>query len=283
MFKKIVFNSNKSGLNILILGAIHGNEVAGTIAQNEIIQEIIDKKITLKTGQITFIPTVNQKAQDQDTRFIDENLNRIIKFHQNPTKNEEKIANQLITEIENADIMLDLHSTHNKEDAPFAFIDYPTTENLDFLNIIPVNSALAGWPKIYKDQPEIENFCTEEYAYHHQTKALTVECGYHKSTESVKIAKQSILNTLLFYDIIEGEKPLIYKKNIITIDSFIIKEEDGNFTKEFKHLDKISKGEVIATYKSGKNLYAPFNGVIIMPNKNAFIKTEWFYIGKENL
>ena len=44
MFKKQTFNSGKNGKNILILGAVHGNEIAGTLAQQEIIQSIQQKK-----------------------------------------------------------------------------------------------------------------------------------------------------------------------------------------------------------------------------------------------
>lgn len=282
MFKKQTFNSGKTGKNILILGAVHGNEIAGTLAQQEIIQSIQQKKIKLKSGSVTFIPIVNEKAYKNDTRFVDINLNRVIKFHTQPLNHEELIANQLIHEIDHIDVLLDLHSTHCPDDKPFAFIDHPTKENLDFLKIIPVEMALAGWPEIYKNNLHIENNCTEEYAYQKQKSALTVECGYHKNKKSVQIAKQSILNTLLHFDIIHGEKPIEHQKKIIHLNSFVIKKETGTFTKEYQHLDEIQAHEPLAVYQSGETLFSPFSGFIIMPNKDAPIGTEWFYLGKEN-
>lgn len=281
MIKKQTFDSGKSGKHVLILGAVHGNEIAGVLAQQEIIRFILEGKIKLKSGSVTFIPIVNEKAYEKDVRFIDINLNRVVQFHPNPTKYEELIANELIKEIEQADILLDLHSTHCPEDKPFAFIDYPTVENEDFLKIIPVDTALAGWPEIYKNNAQIDNNCTEEYAYRHQKLALTVECGYHKNEEAVQVARHSILNALLKFDVIEGEKPKEYTKKIIRLDSFVVKEEEGNLTKEYKHLDEVFENEPLAVYQSGKTLQAPFNGFIIMPNKEATIGAEWFYIGME--
>ena len=40
MFRKYTFISQIEGKSILILGGVHGNEVAGTIAQRQIIEQI---------------------------------------------------------------------------------------------------------------------------------------------------------------------------------------------------------------------------------------------------
>lgn len=283
MFKVYHFDSKKEGPHILILGAIHGNEIAGTKAALTVIDQIEKKEILLKTGKITFIPCVNELAQEKDVRFIDENLNRVITNHTTPISHEQKIANQLLPYINTADILLDLHSTHCEKDEAFAFIDYPTEKNLDFLSIIPVQTALAGWPEIYKKNSEIDNFSTEEYAHSKNITALTVECGYHKDEKAIILAKNAILNTLLHFGVIQGVKPDACKKKIITLHSFIIKEKEGSFTKNFNHLDKIKKTETIATYQAGEKLTAPFDAFIVMPNHHAEIGAEWYYIGKENI
>ena len=283
MFKSYCFHASKTGPHILILGAVHGNETAGTFAQQEIIHQIETGALSLKSGSVTFIPIVNERAQRQDTRFVDENLNRIIKYHKTPLTNEQKIANLLIKEIDKADVLLDLHSTHCEKDEAFAFIDYPDEKNLSFLKIIPVQTALAGWPLIYQNNSEIENFCTEEYAHQKNISALTVECGYHKDKKAIEIAKQSILNTLIYYGILDDVSPTPITKKIISLNSFIIKEKNGYLANNFKHLDDIKKGDVLAVYETGEQLYAPVDGFIIMPNHKANINEEWYYIGTKNL
>ncbi len=283
MFKVYHFDSRIAGPHILILGAVHGNEIAGSIASQQIIQQIEQGQLPLKSGRVTFIPIVNESAQQQDTRFVDENLNRVVTHHKNPTTHEQKIANQLIEYIDKADVLLDLHSTHCPEDEAFAFIDYPNKKNLEFLKIIPVETALAGWPEIYKHSNAIDNFSTEEYAHTKGITALTVECGYHKAEKSINIAVQTILNTLRHYHIIMGDNPVLVDKKIIQLDSYLIKEKEGVFAKNFNHLDKINKGNPLAYYTTGEILIAPFDGVIIMPNHHADIGAEWYYLGKETL
>ncbi len=278
MFKKYTFVSDKEGKHILILGAVHGNEIAGTIAQNDIIKSIENGKIRLSSGKITFIPVVNVEAQNKDTRFVDVNLNRVVCEHKNPQNNEERIANQLIKEIDNCDIMLDLHSTHCEEDEAFAFIDYPNNDNVDFLSLIPVKRALAGWPDIYQGKT-ISDFCTERYANKKGKMGITVECGYHKSEEAVKVAKKSILNVFRYFGIIDKGDYQRYNPEVVTLYSFVIKKDNGKLSSNYRHMSKVKKGEIIGIYDNGKKEISPMDGFIIMPNHDASIGSEWFYLG----
>ena len=66
MFKKYCFSARTKGLHILILGGVHGNEIAGSIAQKEIINMIENGDLQIKSGMITFVPTVNEEAQKKD-------------------------------------------------------------------------------------------------------------------------------------------------------------------------------------------------------------------------
>lgn len=279
MFKKYVFKAQCSGKNILILGGVHGNEIGGTIAQQQVIEQIKNGELKLKSGSVSFIPTVNEEAQKKDVRFVDVNLNRVVRFHQNPQNNEEKIANVLIAEIDNCDIVLDLHSTHCEEDEAFAFIDYPEKENVEMLSLIPVKNALVGWPEIYDENESLDNFCTEKYAHAKGKAGITVECGYHKSQKSIDVARQSILNVLVYYGVIEGELPVVNNSNLIKLNSFVLKKANGSMSRNYQHMSEIKKGEVLATYYNGEQIVCEFDGFIIMPNHEAKIGTEWFYLG----
>ncbi len=280
MFKSYTFTAPIIGKHVLILGAVHGNEIAGTCAQQQIIARIQSGKLKLKSGSVTFIPTVNEAAQKQDTRFVDVNLNRIVCFHKNPQNNEERIANQLIQEINKCDILLDLHSTHCPKDIAFAFMDYPTLRNKELLSLIPVQTAMAGWPAIYKNNTSISNYSTEEYAHNQSKIGITVECGYHKAPQAIDTATQSILNVLSYYNVIDRIPPTPKMPQLVTLDSFVIKQSSGQLCRNYQHLDTIKSGEMIASYDNGKNIIAPFDGYIIMPNPTADIGAEWFYFGQ---
>ncbi len=279
MFNKYNFSSGKDGLHILILGGVHGNEVAGTIAQRKIIRQLETGKLKMKSGSVTFVPVVNEAAHRNDTRFVDVNLNRVVRFHQNPSNNEERIANCLVKEIDNCDFMLDLHSTHCEGDTEFAFIDYNTARNRELLSLVPVKNALAGWPEIYAKNGTIADCCTERYAYLNNKAGITVECGYHKSSRAVDVALNSILNVLTHYGIVDLPRSKRNEQNVINMSSFVVKTSAGKLSRNYQHLTKIKKGEVLARYDNGENIVAEADGYIIIPNHNANIGDEWFYLG----
>lgn len=281
MFKSYTFGQCNTGQNILILGAVHGNETAGSVAQKRIIDEIQQGSIRLKTGRVTFIPVVNELAQIHDKRFIDVDLNRVICACKNPQRHEEKIANELLPFLDTCDVLLDLHSTHCPADVPFAFIDYASPANLEMLSLIPVQTALAGWPEIYRQNTVIQNNCTEEYIHRRNKIGLTVECGYHKAESAIQIARQSILNVLSHYAVIDLTAPKLQRPHVITLDRFIVKKAVGQFEKPYQHLDVIKSGDILARYENGETLVAPFDGFMIMPNPSATLGHEWFYLGHD--
>ena len=71
MINKFEFLGTESGVNVLILGAIHGNETAGPKAINRLISEIESGKIKLLKGKLVLVPVCNVEANKKDVRSID--------------------------------------------------------------------------------------------------------------------------------------------------------------------------------------------------------------------
>lgn len=276
MLEKYSFDTNKKGKKILILGAVHGNEVAGKIASQNVIKMIEDNKIELQSGKITFVPICNPKAHENDVREIDVNLNRVIKKHNNPKLYEEFLANEIAELIEENDILIDFHSTSSVTDKPFCFLDHPSSEAEKLISNLGIDLVLKGWPEIYSDS-EIEDFSTEKYAYMCNKLSLTVECGYHKSKASIEFAQKTILSLLSYYNLIDGDNSKS-SPQMVDMKKFYIKEFEGAFAKDFSNMDRVREGEVITIYENGEKIIMPYDGYIIMPKKNAKIGTEWFYI-----
>lgn len=281
MLEKYEFYGQKDGINLLILAAVHGNETAGTKAIRRILPELESGKIKLQQGKVTFIPVCNKEAYDRDIRQVDENLNRVMKIHQNPQTNEQRIANELCPLIEANDIMLDLHSTHCEGDVPFVFCDYPDKYNKKLIAGLPVNFVLEGWPDIYAGQKDIEDYSTEHCAHIYGKTGTTLECGYHKSADAVEIAGQAIINTMAVFGMIDSIPLIEYPKTHILMQSYIVKKREGKLCRAYKHLDEVKKGEMVAHYDDGEILYAPDDGYILLPNLKAEIGAEWYYFGKK--
>jgi uncharacterized protein len=74
------------------------------------------------------VPIANPSAFNLKKRYVDVNLNRVFKHHENPKNYEEILANELVKLVDENDILLDLHSTHS-DDEPFVFLDYKDEKN----------------------------------------------------------------------------------------------------------------------------------------------------------
>ena len=283
MFEKFEFEGEESGVNLLVLGAVHGNEVAGKIALERLIKEINEKRIVIKKGKLTVVPVCNVEANRRDVRQVDENLNRVMKKWENPTTYEKKIANKLCELIEDCDIMLDLHSTHCKGDEPFVFCDYPKEMNLKLIDVIDVKYVLEGWPQIYDGQSEIEDFSTEKACFCYGKSGTTLECGYHKEEKAGEVAYNAVINALRVFGIVGEEKTKSIEKTHILMKSFVIKNREGKLLKNYKHLDRVYKGEEVARYDDGEVLKIEEDGYILLPNLVAEVGAEWYYFGVDKL
>lgn len=279
MIEKYTFEGEKKGVKLLVFAAIHGNETAGTNAIRRLLKEFEAGKIKLCSGCLTLVPVCNAQAYAKDVRQIDENLNRVIKIFEEPKTYEQRLANELCPLIQKHDVLLDLHSTHCEGDVPFAFCDYPDKNNQKLIAGLDVGYVLEGWPQIYAGNCEIEDFSTERAAHDFGKTATTLECGYHKSVEAIEIAYSAIINTLAGFEMIEKEKPAERPKTHILMQGYVVKKKEGRLCKNYKHLDEIKAGEVIAQYDNGEVLTAPNDGFILLPNLRAEIGAEWYYFG----
>ncbi|HMY41156.1 MAG TPA: succinylglutamate desuccinylase/aspartoacylase family protein, partial [Marinagarivorans sp.] len=83
-FKSISYQALKPGRKLIILGAVHGNEVCGTQAITRIMAEIDRGDIILRQGKVTFVPITNPLAYAKNERSGDRNLNRNLFPSENP-------------------------------------------------------------------------------------------------------------------------------------------------------------------------------------------------------
>ena len=256
MIEKFEYVGEKEGVSLLILAAVHGNETAGTKACRRLIKEIENGAIKIKSGKLTTVPVCNPKAYEQDIREVEQNLNRVMCEHEHPQNYEQTLANEICPLIKSHRVLLDLHSTHCEGDVPFAFCDYPDEYNQKLIDGLNVGYVLEGWPQIYQNQSEIEDYSTEHCAH------------------------DAILSTLAVFGLTDGEKPAKKVKKHIEMKSFVIKQKEGKLTHDYKHLDEVKKGEVIARYDDGEELTAPEDGYILLPNLKCVVGAEWYYFGK---
>jgi len=280
MIQSYTYSALTPGPRVLIFGGIHGNETCGPRAIERVMKELQTGKLILKKGSVQFVPVCNPLAYKKSVRLVEENLNRIFKPTKNPRSYEAKLANTLCSMVDNADVLLDIHSTTAKG-IPFMYLDFPTARNRAWAKVLGPKAAVVGWPELYaKLGSAHSSFDTTTYAHSQGKDTLLLECGQHEASTATKIAHTAIHNTLAHYGLTEGtlqtKQPLMAK-----IDRAFFRNEDEELVhKRWKHLDIVKKGEPLITTKTNPIL-APYDGYVVMPKHNAPVGHDWLYFGRK--
>ena len=272
------FDSGKAGPHLLLLGGIHGNEVCGQIALQALVHEIEAGELALKAGKVTMIPQCNPWACASNVRYVEKNLNRVITKQDKPEAYEEAIANIICEHIEKCDAMVDIHSAHAGIGPPFIFNDYPSKTNDELARVLGGTYIIGGWAEMNGEDAVIPT--TQDYAFRFGKHNCLIECGEHTDPNAIMVADRAARNAMIYFGIIEGEvvSPAIDKD--VKISGTVVKEREGTFIHEnFKHMQPIEKGQVLAKYTDGEEVTAPETGFLILPFYEAKPSDEWFFYG----
>lgn len=204
---------------ITIVGSVHGDEPAGRKA----IERILDQDLEFKKP-VQFI-VANEKALEEDVRFLDVDLNRAFPGDTESEKHEDRLAARLLSKIGETKV-LDLHTTRSYP-KPFATVKDPEGEK-EYLEAANIDKAVHF--------PNDSGVMTEF------VEGIVVETGLQKSDKAVKNAVGIIENFLAYYGVVdsgyETGSPVIYRY-------YETVEGDWNFRAE--NFEKVSKGEVYAS------------------------------------
>lgn len=271
--KKYIFNWKSKGETVLFLGNIHGDEICGYNAMNQIIDEIKKKKLTITKWKIIFIPTCNPLGLDKNQRQINVNLNRIIGLN-SWFKYEDKLNKEICTLIKNSNLFFDIHAFHTnwKE---FVFVDYENDGYNYLFGLANIKYKITWRADLYED----DNSCdTIKYWYENWKHWITVECWKKWTTRSNRIAYNFIKTVLGNLGIINYKSK--QKKHTINIKMYHkqIKEKEWKLLKKYKNLDKVFLWEQIWEYIDWEKIICQQNWYILLPHQKARIWDEWFYL-----
>lgn len=277
MIKSYRFSWLKWGKKLLVLWAIHWNETCGTNAIFNIMDQIKNNQLIIDSWEVVFVPICNPLAYKKNTRFIDKNLNRVFKYHDNPISYEKKLANELIKLVDNSDYVLDIHS-FVAGDHPFVFQDYVGKCRRSFAESLGMQYVCVGWPEVFEKQWFNGVSATETYAYNSGKIAITVECGSHDDMKSVEVAQSCILRSLSYLGIWWNFKKSDMTTKFIKINKVFRRKEWELLEKKWKHLDRVKKGDKLIRYIDGSSFCSDKDCFILLPKFNATIWEEWFYL-----
>jgi succinylglutamate desuccinylase len=149
------------GPKLIVTGAVHGNEVAGTKGIRRVLAEIDSGDIEIVRGSVTFVPVCNPLAYNNMRRMGDRNLNRRLQPTATPQDFEDRLANALCPLLAAHEVLLDLHSFRSPGQP---FVMRGPADNRDALEPfthaaaearlaahVGVNRIVEGWMQAYSD------------------------------------------------------------------------------------------------------------------------------------
>ena len=305
-FQSVCFDGLAAGAQLVVLGAVHGNETCGTQAIRRVIAEIERGELVLAAGRVTFVPVTNPLAYAHKRRMGDRNLNRNLAPTPTPVQFEDHIANWLCPLLSAHDVLLDLHSFHTAGQ-PFVMLGPENnTGELERFARASEETALAlrlgvhrfvdGWLDTYAtgvarraaagvsslEADARYGVGTTEYMRAQGGIALTLECGQHNDPGAPEVAYRAIRNTLAHLGLTREAAPApVTHTEALRLYSVVDRDHEGDrFSRPWASFDPVKQGECIGVRHDGCEVRADSDGYVVFPNPGAQPGQEWFYLAR---
>ncbi len=272
------FDSGISGPHIIISAIVHGNEICGAIALDHLLSENVRPirgKLSLVFANVDAYQTFDPK-RPYHSRFIDHDFNRIwdVKTLEGTIINQEiRRAKELRPIIEEADILLDLHSMG--DDCPPLLLSGPLEKGLSLAQ----NLYAPGF--IIMDEGHLAGVRLRDYAKFidptSSKNALLLECGQHWKKSSAEVAIEVCYRFLHHFDLIEEELCFPYlfpreelQRKLRVTDVITVKNDAFFFTKSVNPMEIMPNKGTLLGHDSKNEIYTPYdNCYLIMPQHGA--------------
>ena len=296
------------GPRLIVTGAVHGNETAGTRGILRVLAQIDGGEINILRGQVTFLPITNPKAFALKQRQGDRNLNRRLQTTAAPQDFEDHIANVLCPWLAEHDVLLDLHSFRSPG-RPFVLrgpadntgalepFQHAAAEAQLAAHVGP-NRVVEGWMAAYaagvtqrRARALTPGAVFEDPGYGVGTTermralggyGITLECGQHDDPAGVDVAQHAIHQSLALLGIAElALQPPVKPFECLTLVEVVDRFNSADrFSKTWTSFDPLAAGELIAVRADGTEVRACQAGHIVFPDVSALPGHEWFYLAQ---
>ena len=300
----------RTGPRLIVTGAVHGNETAGTRGIERVLGEIERGEISIVRGSVTFVPVCNPLAYAHGRRMGERNLNRRLQPTATPQDFEDRIANVLCPLLAEHGVLLDLHSFRSPG-RPFVMRGpADNTGELEPFRHAQAEAQLAahvglsriveGWMAAYAagvaqrrargltpgavhEDPSY-GVGTTEYMRSVGGYGLTLECGQHDDPAGPDVAHHAIRQTLALLGIADLPlAPPAHPFECLALAEVVDRHAEGDrFAKPWTSFDPLAQGELIALRADGSEVRAPESGCIVFPDVSALPGHEWFYLAQRS-
>jgi predicted deacylase len=271
-----VRDSGKPGPTVMVNALTHGNEVSGAI----VVDGLLRQGLRPRTGKLilSFANIEAYHSFDPATpfksRMIDEDFNRTWgRLDQPATTVETRRAQVLKPFVEQADLLLDLHSMH--DDGVPLMLSGPLDKGAAFAK------RLGAPVDIIRDAGHAAGMRMRDYGGFGDPKspknALLIETGQHWRTSSVVVAKDVAVRFLAESGVVEaGDLPVGWRQpsppsqRVVEV-THAVATKRGNFkaARHFEGQETIAKAGTLLGHDDDEPVTTPYdNCVLVMPSSN---------------
>jgi predicted deacylase len=271
------FDSGHAGPHVMINALTHGNEICGAIALAELLRHGLRPqrgRLTLSFANVAAFARFDPARPDA-SRFVDQDFNRVWSeaLLDDPGRQSSELdrARALRPVVDTADLLLDLHSMHER------------CEPLDVCGPLAKGIAFArqlGTPAaIISDAGHPEGRRMRDYAGFGDPasakNALLIECGQHWERSALTVARAATARFLLLAGVVDEAalpigwlQPLPAAQRVIEVSEAVVATSmDFRFAAAFKGLECLPKQGTVIAYDAGRPVLTPYpDCVLVMPS-----------------
>ncbi len=272
----LVFDSGRSGPEIVITAMVHGNEYAGGWA----LENLRQQGPPLSSGRLTLI-LANLDAFDRFdaanpvmARHVDEDLNRLwhnTRLNGRDHSSELERARQLQPYIARADLLLDLHSTLWPSEP--LFIAAPRQRSAEFACALASGKTLPH--TVLTDLGHHGGSRLIEHAHFMSSggtgRSCLLEAGSHWAPETVTVMESAIARLLAQAESIhlrgQATQQACEPEMAVVTDNIIARNADFSFVRPWEGGITIPKAGTLLAHDGHDLIYTPYDEcLLIMPN-----------------
>ncbi len=271
------FDSGVAGPHVMINALTHGNEVCGAIVVDELLRGRLRPrrgKLTLSFANVDAYARFDRAIPDK-ARFVDQDFNRVwtaAKLDDLATRSSElDRARAMRPVVDTVDLLLDLHSMHEKS-LPL-IVAGPLKKGTEL-------AVRLGTPAtVICDEGHPEGRRMRDYegfGYEASPKnALLIECGQHWETSAVTVARDCTARFLLLAGIVDESDlpsgwivPLPDEMRVVRVtEPVVAKSMDFRFAAPYTGLEVFEKAGTVIGWSDGEPVSTPYDDcMLVMPS-----------------
>lgn len=276
------YKANEQGPKILVLGRIHGNEPGGEKAIRRFLDDLEKETQTINKGEVTFIPCCNPKAAQENKRYIDVNLNRIIDHDlaaQYARTYEGQLASDILTHLDKADIIIDIH-TYSDDIPPCVVCTGDDAVSQLMASACPIQNIVCDSPYLTAE----DTSATFHYTKKTGKAGILIEAGQNEDPQTALTAYNSLVSILSKLQVTSfdvGEDVQGFKNHTyIQITDALYNKAGYELMFDLEKTKEITIGMALYKDKAGKIFYAQTSGHLYMKNPKALANEEYAFMAQ---